>query len=292
MAASSRTCIRRFSAQSVKRNAELLQVITPKFQKPSDLVAWSFDQDLGDVTDVLRRYYVTFIRSFSPGRRKKYDLQLDGLNAAVREGAVKTILDVGCGCGSVSLWLALQGAEVTGIDITEERLKVARRRAALLGLADRTSFASINVLEMEGTFDAIWIEQAYHHLEPRGEVQAKIASLLNPGGLLIISETNAWNPLVQAQLLKARGFTTIREHVDDQGRVHTYGDERITTPASLTREFARYGVNVEGRPFFYGVLPNHPAVERFEAIESIMPAFMIPAFTHYLWQGRKVGRRD
>lgn len=257
-----------------------------KFACPSDLVKWSFDQDLGDASDnhVLRSYYGSFIQSFGPLRRQKYDLQLEQLTALVRSGEVRSILDVGCGCGSVSLWLAQEGADVTGIDITTERLRVARRRAELMGLPAK--FQQANILEMTGTYDAIWIEQAYHHLEPRRDVQAKIGSLLNPGGRLIISETNAWNPLVQAQLFRRRGFKTVREHVGDDGRVHVYGDERITTPGALTQGFDKHGVKTLGTKY-YGVLPNHPVMEKFEVVEKLTPPFMIPAFTHYLWVGQK-----
>lgn len=257
------------------------------FDRPSDLVAWTFGADLGNDTDneVMRVYYTSFRRSFGPLRRHKYDLQLDHLTALVRSGQVKKVLDIGCGCGSVSLWLALQGADVTGIDLEEERLRVGRRRAEMLGV--QPVFVQKNINELDGQYDAIWIEQAYHHLEPRAEVQAKIASLLRPGGHLIISESNAWNPLVQAQAIKARGFKTIHVREDVHGVVHQYGEERITTSGALTRGFARHGIKRTGQRYF-GILPNSPRFESLAFVEKMVPPFIAPAFSHYLWEGRKV----
>ena len=47
----------------------------------------------------------------------------------------KKVLEVGCGEGVASVQLAYCGAVVTGIDISEQSIRVARRRAALQGVA-------------------------------------------------------------------------------------------------------------------------------------------------------------
>lgn len=257
------------------------------FGKPSDLLAWSFDQDLGspETNAVLAQYYATFVRSFGPLRRRKYDLQLESLTDLVRSGRVKSVLDVGCGCGTVSLWLSLQGAATKGIDLQADRLVVARTRASQLGL--NTEFRLQNLFEEERTYDAIWLEQAFHHVEPRDDAYEHLTKILNPGGYIVISEANAWNPMLQLQLLRRRGVKTIRQHIDDNGKVHVYGDERVTTPAVLTRGFARHGVRREDS-YFFGVLPNNRLAERTAWIEDVIPRYFPPVFTHYLWVGRKI----
>ena len=45
------------------------------------------------------------------------------------------------------------------------------------------------------------MEQAYHHIEPR-KFSSSIKNLLHKGGYIIISESNALNPLIQLWLLK------------------------------------------------------------------------------------------
>jgi SAM-dependent methyltransferase len=258
---------------------------TMKFGSPSSFLTWSFDQPMGDAdaTAHFRLYYHSFRRAFGPLRRRKYDLQLEELTQLVRSGEVQSVLDVGCGCGSVSLWLAMHGAKVTGIDLEAVRLRVAGQRAAALGVA--ADFKLTNLFEVEGKFDAIWIEQAFHHIEPRSAVWTKIASLLKPGGLVLICDTNGWNPLVQIQLFKRRGFKIHVEHVDDHGKVHVYADERITVPQALDAGFLRVGVRRIASRYF-GVLPNAAWAEKIAFIEGLIPRVLVPLFTHYLWIGR------
>ena len=52
----------------------------------------------------------------------------------------KSVLDLGCGIGRLSVWLAGKAALVTGVDISEEMIRVARRKAGSEG-ARNASFA-------------------------------------------------------------------------------------------------------------------------------------------------------
>ena len=56
-----------------------------------------------------------------------------------------TVLDIGCGWGGMALYLhRVSGADVTGITLSEEQLKVARARAATAGVADHVRFELID----------------------------------------------------------------------------------------------------------------------------------------------------
>ena len=50
------------------------------------------------------------------------------------------MLDVGCGEGEDAILLALKGAKVKGIDISTKAIDLARARAAINEVSDRTSF--------------------------------------------------------------------------------------------------------------------------------------------------------
>lgn len=64
----------------------------------------------------------------------------------VRHG--ETVVDVGCGSGILSFVAARLGAgHAYGSDISEESVRIARRNARLLGLADRTEFRLGNLFE-------------------------------------------------------------------------------------------------------------------------------------------------
>jgi SAM-dependent methyltransferase len=46
----------------------------------------------------------------------------------------KTVLDIGCNCGAISMYLAEQGANVSGIDISADRIRLCRRLNQFMGL--------------------------------------------------------------------------------------------------------------------------------------------------------------
>jgi 2-polyprenyl-3-methyl-5-hydroxy-6-metoxy-1,4-benzoquinol methylase len=232
---------------------------------------------------VLDGYYAGYRRHFGPRLRHFYADQLREVTALARPGT--RLLEVGCGCGTESLWLAQQGAAVTAIDVREDRLDVARARAAALGLD--VSFARRNLLDLptSAPFDIVWMEQAFHHLEPRADVVRHIAALLKPGGHVAISEANGANPLLQAQLFARRGLKTIDTY-DDDGVPRPYGNERVLTAGALARLFADAGIECRSLRWFR-LWPNRPWAEALAGIERWrwLPTAL---FTHYNYVGRKL----
>src|SRR5437762_13342892 len=66
------------------------------------------------------------------------------------------VLDIGSGWGGLALYLADEcGADVTGLTLSQEQLKVAQRRAAAAGLADRVHFHLRDYREERGGYDRI-----------------------------------------------------------------------------------------------------------------------------------------
>ncbi len=63
-----------------------------------------------------------------------YDVYVELINVATGGIAGKRVLDIGCGTGLLSVKLAKQGADVTGIDLSSDMLVVAKERARALSL--------------------------------------------------------------------------------------------------------------------------------------------------------------
>lgn len=75
------------------------------------------------------------------------------------------VLDVGCGWGGLSLYLAARfDADVTGITLSEEQLHTAQARASRTGMADRVRFKLCDYREVEGTFDRIVSVGMFEHV--------------------------------------------------------------------------------------------------------------------------------
>ena len=77
------------------------------------------------------------------------------------------VLDIGCGWGGMALYLhAKTGAEVLGVTLSEEQLKVARARAEAAGVADKVRFELIDYRHVRGTFDRIVSVGMFEHVGP------------------------------------------------------------------------------------------------------------------------------
>ncbi|WP_267432828.1 cyclopropane-fatty-acyl-phospholipid synthase family protein [Sphingomonas sp. GM_Shp_1] len=77
------------------------------------------------------------------------------------------VLDIGCGWGGMALYLhQMCGAEVLGVTLSEEQLKVARARAEALGVADKVKFELIDYRRVEGRFDRIVSVGMFEHVGP------------------------------------------------------------------------------------------------------------------------------
>jgi cyclopropane-fatty-acyl-phospholipid synthase len=99
------------------------------------------------------------------------------------------VLDIGCGWGGTALYLhRVAGVEVTGITLSEEQLKVARRRAEEAGVADKVRFELIDYRAVEGQFDRIVSIGMFEHVGAAhyDTFFAKCRSLLKPDGVMLL----------------------------------------------------------------------------------------------------------
>ena len=106
-------------------------------------------------------------------------------------------LDLGCGEGADSIWLAERGWTVVAVDISDTALGRAREAASVRGVADRIEFVQLDLSEglPEGSFDLI-SSQFLHSKVPldRETILASAAAALLPGGVLVIVDHGAPPP--------------------------------------------------------------------------------------------------
>ncbi len=104
----------------------------------------------------------------------------------------KKVLDVGCGGGILAESMAQCGAEVTGIDMGEAPLEVAKLHMLESGvqLEYRQITAEALAEEMPGQFDVVTCMEMLEHVPDPGSVIAACATLVKPGGQLFFSTIN------------------------------------------------------------------------------------------------------
>jgi SAM-dependent methyltransferase len=103
------------------------------------------------------------------------------------------IVEVGCGTGQMSLYLARAGRIVIGADLTRESLRLAAAAAQRLGI-ERVRFVEIDLHRpglKPGSFDVVYASGVLHHTpDPRASF-AQIARLARPGGTVVLGVYNA-----------------------------------------------------------------------------------------------------
>ncbi|HEY9668377.1 MAG TPA: methyltransferase domain-containing protein [Coleofasciculaceae cyanobacterium] len=123
-------------------------------------------------------------------RQAQIDLIEELLNwAGVRQA--ESILDVGCGIGGSSLYLAQKyNARVTGITLSPVQASRATDRSHEAGLASQVQFQVADALEMpfaDGTFDFIWSMESGEHMPDKEKFLQECYRVLKPGGTFLMA---------------------------------------------------------------------------------------------------------
>ncbi len=103
--------------------------------------------------------------------------------------SAKLVVDFGCGEGSEAIEMVQKGAgRVIGLDIREEILVVARRKAAEAGVQDRCLFTTQNLEPA----DIVVSVDAFEHFEDPAAILRIMSGLLSPSGEVIVSFGPTW----------------------------------------------------------------------------------------------------
>jgi SAM-dependent methyltransferase len=191
----------------------------------------------------------------------------------------RTILDFACGAGEASTQLAALGARVVGVDISNDLITLAKTRAALDNVVERTDFRVSDIVAEPPppeSFDAIFCSAALHHVDLRAVVPVLHASLKS-GGCIVIGEPISLSPALQ----KLRERLPVPKDASPDERQLGQGDLDFLTEvfascdftyfnlfARLTR-FIPYGNQTEGHPFAMAAVLSLSFLDR--AMAAISP---------------------
>jgi len=119
-------------------------------------------------------------------------LRLDYIAQRCGGLAGKQVLDVGCGGGILAESMARAGAEVTGIDLADKTLAVAKLHQLESGTHVRYRKVSAEALTMEcpGSFDLVTCMELLEHVPDPASTVAACAKLAKPSGLVVFSTIN------------------------------------------------------------------------------------------------------
>ncbi|KAM7463539.1 hypothetical protein LguiA_031660 [Lonicera macranthoides] len=102
----------------------------------------------------------------------------------------KSIVDVGCGIGGSSRYLATKyGAQCKGITLSPVQAQRAQALASAQGLADKVSFQVADALNQpfpDGQFDLVWSMESGEHMPDKTKFVGELVRVAAPGATIII----------------------------------------------------------------------------------------------------------
>jgi 2-polyprenyl-3-methyl-5-hydroxy-6-metoxy-1,4-benzoquinol methylase len=150
--------------------------------------------------------------------------------------AGKRVLDLGTGLGEAAVYFALQGAQVTAVDVSPAMIETASRVAAHHGVAIEGIVSPLEQLELPAeSFDVVYGANVLHHVSEIEATLARVEQALVPGGLCVFWDPIAYNPVINVY---RRLATEVRS------------EDEAPLKFSVLKIFRRYFADVRHREFW------------------------------------------
>ncbi len=237
--------------------------------------------------DKVKEFYVSYsddidakrFRSPYPVRRYAHDKQYNSVLSFVNSG--DTVLDAGCGEGSLSRMLAKKGAIVSGTDISEPNVANAQKLAAAEGLSITFQTADLENLPFpDNSFDVVVCSHVLEHIPDfdkglqeifrvaRKRVVFAVPTIMNlcswvqvGGGQYYLKGPRSYLALPWGGLKMVGAYIMRREGVDE-GYAGNDVPHVFRFPSVLRKKLRKYGYHLEAQeastlllPFFNSLLP-------------------------------------
>lgn len=182
----------------------------------------------------IQQAYNNWAVQYDTNENKTRDLEANVLRTVLSGIRFSTCLEIGCGTGKNTVWLAEKtNGCVTAVDFSEAMLAKAREKVTSFGV----SFYQADILEpwafRERLYELVTFSLVLEHIEHLEPVLQKAAASLHPGGHVYIGELH---PFKQYSGSKAR-FDTAEGRQVVQCYTHHISD--------FTRAARQCGLSVE-----------------------------------------------
>lgn len=180
--------------------------------------------------------------------------------------AGKRVLDVGCGGGILTEAMATHKADVTGIDLAEKSLKVARLHSLESGVPVNYQMisAEAHAAEAAGQYDVVTCMEMLEHVPDPASIIRACSTLVRPGGWVFFSTLNR-NP--KSFLFAIVGAEYVLKLLPTG--THTYSS--FIKPHELARSAREAGLsNLDLRGLEYNPLSQHYWLSRNTSVNYLL----------------------
>jgi ubiquinone/menaquinone biosynthesis C-methylase UbiE len=109
---------------------------------------------------------------------------------SVGDSKGKKVLDLGCGDGALSYWLARAGAQVTGVDNEPLGIQLAKENLHSVGKDSQCTFVVASAYELpfpDQSFDFVVSSEVIEHVQHPEKMVAEARRVLKPGGKFVLT---------------------------------------------------------------------------------------------------------
>jgi 2-polyprenyl-3-methyl-5-hydroxy-6-metoxy-1,4-benzoquinol methylase len=216
----------------------------------------------------------------------------------------KKFLEIGCGFGEFSVYMAKQGAVVTASDLSSGMLDVAKRLAAKHGVAietckcpsDETPFA-------DRSFDIVYCGNLLHHVSVE-KTTREIFRVLKPGGVFVSQDPIAYNPVINVYRKMANKVRTEDEHPlggkDIKLMKKFFPDSSfktfwLFTLAIFLKFYLVDGIHPNDERYWKKIITDYerltPLYSKLEKIDKLFLA-IFPFLKWFCWNGVFIGTKE
>lgn len=137
--------------------------------------------------------YNHWARSYDSDENKTRDLELLAGQQVLKEADFSRVVEIGCGTGKNTEWLAPMAKELVAVDFSEEMMKIARQKVS----APHVRFRQADITHPWdfGSATLVTCSLVLEHIEGLDFIFQEAAQTLAPGGLLYVCELHPYKQL-------------------------------------------------------------------------------------------------
>lgn len=153
----------------------------------------------------VREAYNSWAEIYDTNENKTRDLEAVALKTVLSGREFENILEIGCGTGKNTGWLASIARHVTAVDFSEEMIARAKEKIT----SGKVNFHHADILQpwnfAERQYDLVTFSLVLEHIHDLDEIFRKVSAIIKPGGLVYVGELH---PFKQYSGTKARFETS------------------------------------------------------------------------------------